>query len=1107
MTDFNQEHIKQFRFKQLFNELGWDLPAQQQPYSVMVGDQVWLMEVIAVKKGVQILHCLPDANGALPAYATRQKIERKVTADVREHLIVFTDAAKTIQVWQWVNRTQGKTAQYREVHFRGGEAPELLTQKLSRLQFTLNEEELLTVLGVTARLDDASPRDKVTKKFYTEFEKQRKAFAAFIEGIPEVEEHQRWYTAVLIDRLMFLWFLQEKSFLDKNKTYLQARLAKHLAAESGITFYKSFLCPLFFRGFAEERTATNRSAIAAEFGNVPYLNGGLFAQHELELAYGAALDVADAAFSKLFAFFDEWEWHLDERPLKSGKEINPDVLGYIFEKFVNQKQMGAYYTKEDITDYIGKNTIIPCLLGKVRAEHPAAFDALAWPLLQTSGDDYIYPAMLKGVDVPYPADIANGLDTEAPDLLARRKPWNKRADDAVSLPTEIWRETIARHQRTREVRAELAAGAITQTGDLITYNLNIRQFAQDLIERCTDVALLKSFWFNLAGRLPRKSNEKFRHGLSVLDPTCGSGAFLFAALNILKPLYDATLRTLQAVRADALIAGDTSHPERWAEVDELLARFAAEKSERKQDYAVIKHIIVNNLYGVDIEKQATEIAKLRLFLKLVALLEPGDDIEPLPDIDFNIRHGNTLVGYATEDETEKAVKGATQGNLFSDAWEDIRIRLVAVEQQYNQFQIQQVQRGGHVSPADKQALVDTLTELEEMLNYHLAREYGVNTTKTKDYVAWKKSHQPFHWYVDFHPLMAVGGFDAVIGNPPYKDLKGAGAADILGYRTIGTKNLYPLCFERSLEIGRENARIGLIVPVSSISTDGYRSLQTLVFHRSGHLSSFDDRPSRLFDGLEHIQLTIHLLENSPVDNPTLYVTDCRRWSAVERSDLFPTVCYSIPPTHGLPNTIPKVRSNLEAQLWKQVSKLKFPMAASYGEGNVNPVNYSRKVHNFIQAIDFIPEVYGSDGILRPPTELKPLRFPSPSLAGLSLCLLNSSLFRWYIQAFTDCRHVNRREVDNFPFTSGSGQDVGSHWVALGNSLSESLRANSEFRSMKFAHDHLRVQCIIPKRSKSLIDEIDVALGAHFGLSQEQLDFVINYDIKYRMGQSTESEDD
>ncbi|MBP6418418.1 MAG: SAM-dependent methyltransferase, partial [Giesbergeria sp.] len=739
MPTFSQEHLQHHRFKQLFNELGWDAPAQQQPYSIPMGESTWRLKVVAHKKGVQVLHCQPGEQGELPDYATRQKIERKITPEVREHLIVFTNEAKTVQVWQWVMRQTGKPAQYREVFFRQSEAPELLTQKLSRLHFALEEEELLTVLGVTERLEDAAPRDRVTKKFYGEFEKQRKAFVAFIDGIPADSEDQRWYTAVVIDRLMFLWFLQEKRFLDGQPQYLQQRLESHLAGGYAQSFYKRFLSPLCFKGFAQERTPKNAAAIKAEFGSVPYLNGGLFAPHELEQRYGEALDIADNAFQKLFAFFDEWEWHLDERPLRSGREINPDVLGYIFEKFVNQKQMGAYYTKEDITEYIGKNTIIPALLGKVRAEHPGAFDALAWPLLQQSGDAYIYPAMLKGVDLAYPPEIENGVDTEAPDLLSRRKLWNKRADDAASLPTEIWRETIARHQRTREVRAKLAAGELKEVGDLITYNLNIRQFAQDLIEGCTDVALLKSFWFNLAGRLPRRSNEKFRHGLSVLDPTCGSGAFLFAALNILKPLYDATLRTLQAVRTDALIAGEKNNTAKWAEVDDLLARFAAAGSERAQDYAVIKHIIVHNLYGVDIEKQATEIAKLRLFLKLVALLEPGDDIEPLPDIDFNIRHGNTLVGYATADETEKAVKGATQGNLFSDAWEDIRIRLTAVEQQYNNFQIQQVQRGGHVSAADKQALTDTLSELEGMLNYHLAREYGVNTTNVNNFVAWKSN--------------------------------------------------------------------------------------------------------------------------------------------------------------------------------------------------------------------------------------------------------------------------------------------------------------------------------------------------------------------------------
>ena len=71
-------------------------------------------------------------------------------------------------------------------------------------------------------------------------------------------------------------------------------------------------------------------------------------------------------------------------------------------------------------------------------------------------------------------------------------------------------------------------------------------------------------------------------------------------------------------------------------------------------YFIHKTIIIHNLYGVDIMEEAVEICKLRLFLKLAAQLEPGQPMEPLPDIDFNIRAGNTLVGYATRDEIRRA---------------------------------------------------------------------------------------------------------------------------------------------------------------------------------------------------------------------------------------------------------------------------------------------------------------------------------------------------------------------------------------------------------------------------------------------------------------------
>ena len=566
------KYLEGFKFTPLFlDQLGWN--SLRVGASVLVDGHAIELLPVAEKRGVQVLLCEPQADGGLPPYAVRQKIERAVTREVREHLIIFSDAAHTTQVWQWADRMPGKPTRYREIIWREGQSGELLRQKLQAISFDIAEENSLTVVGVTQRLRGGFDRDKVTKNFYKRFADQRNAFEKFIEGIPKAaEDERRWYTAVLINRLMFIWFLQEKGFLNGRKRYMQDKLTAHEASGSKVSFYRAFLCPLFFTGFAAQRTATNRAQIEAQFGQVPYLNGGLFASHRLEQTYGDALDVSNAAFDSLFTFFDKWDWHLDDRPLANDREINPDVLGYIFEKFVNQKQMGAYYTKEDITEYIGKNTIIPALLSKVRRKHPAAFDALAWPLMQADPDRYLYSAMRKGADAPYPQHIALGRDTTAPDLLERRKPWNNKTPDPWALPTEIWRETIARHDRTREVRAKLAAGEVREIGDLITYNLDIRQFAQDVIERCTDVALLREFWATLAGRLPRKHGEKYRHGLSVLDPTCGSGAFLFAALGIMKPLYDAALGTMASLLADAAISGAKAHPDKWADIEDTLQR-------------------------------------------------------------------------------------------------------------------------------------------------------------------------------------------------------------------------------------------------------------------------------------------------------------------------------------------------------------------------------------------------------------------------------------------------------------------------------------------------------------------------------------------------------
>src|SRR6185312_2316318 len=182
------------------------------------------------------------------------------------------------------------------------------------------------------------------------------------------------------------------------------------------------------------------------------------------------------------------------------------------------KEMGAYYTHEDISEYIAKTTIILFLLSALEKMCGEAFQqgAFVWELLRYDPDRYIYAAVKKGIGYPLPQDTAAGLDD-----VSRRNGWNRPASETFALPGETWREVIARRKYYEQLHAMLESGNIHCINDLVTYNLDIRQFAQDVIERCEQPELLFALYENLVQ-------------LTVLDPTCGSGAFLFAALDVLE---------------------------------------------------------------------------------------------------------------------------------------------------------------------------------------------------------------------------------------------------------------------------------------------------------------------------------------------------------------------------------------------------------------------------------------------------------------------------------------------------------------------------------------------------------------------------------------------
>ncbi|MGC9259644.1 MAG: Eco57I restriction-modification methylase domain-containing protein [Phycisphaerae bacterium] len=1075
-------------FRTLFREhLGWDNDGGE--LTVEAAGVQFTLTAVAQKRGFRILHCpqIPERN-------TRVKIDNKITAAAYEHLIIFTDGNE--QIWQWTRREPGRPAASRSFTIAPGQSGEALIQKLMAISFSLDEEDSITIAAVAGRARAAFDVEKVTKRFYTQFTAEHEALLKFITGVAEAADLQ-WYGSLMLNRLMFVYFIQKKGFLDNDVHYLRNRL-NLLQQQRGKgkfhSFYRYFLLRLFHDGLGTAPTQRD-SEMEKLLGNVPYLNGGFFEVHHLEQKY-PDIDIPDEAFQKLFDFFDRYRWHLDERPCRAENEINPDVVGYIFEKYINQKQMGAYYTKEDITEYISKNTLIPFLYDAAREQCPIAFKpgSFLWRLLQDDPDRYIYPAVRKGVihadgTVVPEQELPDYVQTGMKDPNARMfdKRYNlsqSEKDDPIRLPTETWREYVARRTRCLEIRAKLQAGEIHEINDLITLNLDIWQFARDAISKSEGPELLRAFWTAI-------------REITVLDPTCGSGAFLFAALRILETLYEDCLGRMEGFVSEL---APPKEPEKFTDFRAVLAQMAQHPSEA---YFVLKSIIINNLFGVDIMPEAVEICKLRLFLKLAAQAQTFEQIEPLPDIDFNIRSGNTLVGYATLESLKKG----QEGKLLFSAGElaDIERSAIGAARIFTQFKEMQTQAatGSEIISKTKTAMRQALAKLADRLDRYLAGEYGIDVeNKPTEFEKWKSSHQPFHWLTEFYGVMSHGGFDVIIGNPPYVNIRQT-TYDLgpMHFKAFPTGDLFPIVTERALQLARRKGAVGIIVPLSATSTERMRPLKELLATKTYALwasyYSASDQPASLFSGVRH-RLCVLLGRHDSAPYCELRTTRFLKWFSDERTALFQSqIQYATAPSVGF-GAFPKVSSEVEQRLLRKLAVAETLGAVATTIGH--RVYYHNAPVHWGKAFDFVPMYRVNGGEPTRSSHLKEMCFPSEELAAFALCLLSSSLFYWFNWNFSNCRDLSSADIARAPAGSGtSGTSGKSCFIGNAQALMEDYRKKRKVYKRMVDGVATEFDSFYPAMSKPLLDRIDQALAEHYGLTPEELDFIINYDIKYRMG--------
>ena len=250
------------------------------------------------------------------------------------------------------------------------------------------------------------------------------------------------------------------------------------------------------------------------------------------------------------------------------------------------------------------------------------------------------------------------------------------------------------------------------------------------------------------GRLLAERDYEQARQVKVLDPACGSGSFLIEAFDVLD-------RYLAEVRGQAAPLSRS--------VGEGLGVRAAGDI---HDFARRMEILTGNLYGVDLDAQAVEIARLNLLLK--AVNQRGE----LPRLD-NIRQGNSLIG-GTPEELEAA--------------------------------------------------------------------FGSN---------WQDKH-PFNWEEQFPRIMEQGGFDVIVGNPPYIRIQTLPKDDAAWYgdhyqAASGSYDIYVLFVERALQLLRPGGVFGMILPNKFFQVDYGRELRKLLSQQKAVSRVVDFEHAQVFE--------------------------------------------------------------------------------------------------------------------------------------------------------------------------------------------------------------------------------------------------------------------
>jgi len=394
-------------------------------------------------------------------------------------------------------------------------------------------------------------------------------------------------------------------------------------------------------------------------------------------------------------------------------------------------------------------------------------------------------------------------------------------------------------------------------------------------------------------------------------------------------------------------------------------------------------------------------------------------------------------------------------------------------------------------------------ELTEMENF--ISELECEIKKLEEHENFLKENKAFDWSNEFPKCNDDNGnfvgFDVVIGNPPYgvsvntkcteyfkKNYK---SAKTIAKKQKGSTDTYVLFIEKAFNLAKTNGFVHFIVPISFTAGDSLVALHNLLESNCETItiSSYAVRPQPIFD---NAVVNTSVVEFKKTNTPCkqLYSTKMhRKCKNFDFNLLLKNIGYVDVLDCKLKGRIPKISLEIEKNILRKLFSIKNKIGNELLENNDAKIYYRAAGGRYFKIVTNYPTHSSAEKSL-PVTEIY------KNTIG---AILSSNLFFWYYQIFSDNLNLKLYEIESFPFPKEKWNEKSikeieklyeAYLIDIENNAiikqTEKYKNISNFKEYKIG------------KSKHLIDKIDDFIGEAYGLTKEEVEFVKNYEIEFRL---------